>query len=208
MDPRLHYLSPTYCSSSLCGCWFHSHLRYLVRYVPNVPTVTKAFDAPCKTNRVEREIPPTLWYRHPLLQLSIAGFLPFSAIYIELHYIFQAVYSHRVYTLFGILSLAFLMLLIVTAFITVALTYFQLAAENWKWWWRSFASGASVGVFMYLYAAFYYVYRSDMNGTLQFTFFFAYMAMISYGFALMLGAVSYSMASLFVKHIYRSIKID
>jgi len=169
---------------------------------------SKAYDAPCKTNRVEREIPGTVWYRHPALQLSIAGFLPFSAIYIELHYIFQAVYSHRVYTLFGILSLAFLMLLIVTAFITVALTYFQLAAENYKWWWRSFHSGASVGVFIYMYAIFYYTYRSDMSGTLQSTFFFSYMAMLSYGFSLMLGAVSYTMASLFVKHIYKSIKID
>ena len=35
----------------------------------------------------------------------------------------------QVYTLFGILCLAFIMLLIVTAFIAVALAYFQLAAE-------------------------------------------------------------------------------
>ena len=168
----------------------------------------KGFDAPCKTNRVEREIPPTVWYRSPPLHMAIAGFLPFSAIYIELHYIFASVWGQRIYTMFGILSLAFLMLLIVTAFITVALTYFQLASEDYHWWWRSFLSGAATGVFMYAYAAFYYVYRSEMSGTLQAVFFFGYMAVISYAFSLMLGAVAFFMASKFVQHIYRSIKID
>jgi len=44
----------------------------------------------------------------------MAGFLPFSAIYIELHYIFASLWGHKIYTLFGILFLAFIMLLIVT----------------------------------------------------------------------------------------------
>jgi hypothetical protein len=132
------------------------------------------WEAPCKTNRVEREIPASVWYRSAGAQMLVAGFLPFSAIYIELHYIFASVWGHRVYTLFGILALAFLMLLIVTAFVTVALTYQQLQAEDYHWWWRSFLSGGSTGIFMYAYAAFYYLYRSEMSGALQATFFFGY----------------------------------
>ena len=42
----------------------------------------------------------------------MAGFLPFSAIYIELHYIFASLWGHKIYTLFGILFLAFIMLII------------------------------------------------------------------------------------------------
>ena len=42
----------------------------------------------------------------------MAGFLPFSAIYIELHYIFASLWGHKIYTLFGILFLAFVMLVI------------------------------------------------------------------------------------------------
>jgi len=167
-----------------------------------------SFDAPCKTNRAEREIPPAPLYRSSLVQFFIAGFLPFSAIYIELHYIFASVWGHRVYTLFGILSLAFIMLVIVNAFITVSLTYFQLALEDYRWWWRSFLSGASTGLFVYGYAVFYYMYRSEMTGLLQAAFFFGYMLMVSYAFALMLGAVSYWTAQKFVRHIYLSIKID
>jgi len=55
-------------------------------------------DAPCKTHRVEREIPPPVWYRALPMHMLIAGFLPFSAIYIELHYIFASVWGLRVYT--------------------------------------------------------------------------------------------------------------
>ena len=42
----------------------------------------------------------------------MAGFLPFSAIYIELHYIFASVWGHKLYTLYGILFIAFGMLII------------------------------------------------------------------------------------------------
>ncbi len=74
-----------------------------------------------------------------------AGFLPFSAIYIELYYIFASVWGHKVYTIYSILFIVFIILIIVTAFITIALTYFQLAVEDHRWWWRSFMCGGSTG---------------------------------------------------------------
>ena len=63
-------------------------------------------------------------------------------------------------------------------------------------------------LWMYLYAAFYYVYRSEMTGVLQATFFFGYLLMVSYAFALMCAALAFTSAHTFVRHIYRSIKID
>ncbi|XP_022638975.1 transmembrane 9 superfamily member 2 isoform X2 [Vigna radiata var. radiata] len=96
------------------------------------------FQAPVRTTKYPREIPPLPWYRSTLPQMAMAGFLPFSAIYIELYYIFASVWGHRIYTIYSILFIVFIILLIVTAFITVALTYFQLAAEDHEWWWRSF----------------------------------------------------------------------
>lgn len=94
------------------------------------------FQAPCRTTKYPREVPPMPWYRHSIPQMAMAGFLPFSAIYIELYYIFASVWGHRIYTIYSILFIVFIILLIVTAFITVALTYFQLAAEDHEWWWR------------------------------------------------------------------------
>ena len=138
----------------------------------------------------------------------MAGFLPFSAIYIELHYIFASVWGHKLYTLYGILSIAVLMLIIVTSFITVALTYFQLAIEDHRWWWRSLFSGGSTGFFVFAYCFFYYFERSGMFGFMQTSFFFGYMLMASYAAFIMLGTVGFLSSLVFVRRIYGAIKCD
>lgn len=96
------------------------------------------------------------------------GFLPFSAIYVELYYILVSAWGHKLYTPpFSILFIMFVILLLVTAFITVALTYFQLAAEDHRWWWRSFLCGGSTGIFLFGYCVYFFLYRSDMRGFYQ-----------------------------------------
>ena len=49
--------------------------------------------------------------------------------------------NQKVYIIWSILFIVFLILIVVTAFVTVALTYFQLAVEDHRWWWRSFFCG-------------------------------------------------------------------
>jgi len=114
----------------------------------------------CRTTKFPREVPPLPWYRDAPAQMVMAGFLPFSAIYIELYYIFASIWGHKVYTIYSILFIVFLILIVVTAFITVALTYFQLAVEDHRWWWRSFLCGGSTAFFVLGYCFFYYHYRS------------------------------------------------
>lgn len=162
----------------------------------------------------------------------MAGFLPFSAIYIELYYVYTSVWGHNYYTLYGILFLVFLILLVVTACITIALTYFQLSMEDHRWWWRSFLSGGyvedpipsptpfcsrlilfsfhnrSTGLFVYAYSFFYYFYRSKMTGLLQGAFYFGYMLVLCYFFFIMLGFVGFYSALVFVRHIYSNLKTD
>ncbi|KAK3255051.1 Transmembrane 9 super member 2 [Cymbomonas tetramitiformis] len=166
------------------------------------------FNAPCRTTKLAREVPPLPWYRHTIPQMCMAGFLPFSAIYIELYYIFASIWGHKVYTIYSILFIVFIILLIVTAFITIALTYFQLAVEDHRWWWRSMMCGGSTGLFIYGYCFYYYFARSDMTGFMQTSFFFGYMGMICYGFFIMLGTIGYRAALLFVMHIYKAIKCE
>ncbi len=51
---------------------------------PRPPALQAEFNAPCRTTKYPREIPPLPWYRQTVPQMLMAGFLPFSAIYIEL----------------------------------------------------------------------------------------------------------------------------
>lgn len=96
-----------------------------------------AFNAPCRTKNIAREIPPISWYRSTLAHMVVGGFLPFSAISVELYYIFSTLWGRYPYTLYGILTIVFIILLSVTACISISLTYFQLAGEDYRWWWRS-----------------------------------------------------------------------
>ena len=166
------------------------------------------FAAPCRTNKYPREIPQLPWYRGAMPQMIMAGFLPFSAIYIELYYIFASVWSLKVYTIYSILFIVFCILLVVTAFITIALVYFQLSAEDHRWWWRSFICGGSTGVFVYGYALYYFWARSDMSGLMQTAFYFGYNFVVAYGLFLLLGYIGWRSSLTFVRRIYRAIKCE
>lgn len=166
------------------------------------------FYAPCRTNKYPREIPQLPWYRTTVPQMVMAGFLPFSAIYVELYYIFASVWGHKVYIIWSVLFIVYIILIIVAAFVTIALTYFQLAVEDHLWWWRSFLCGGSTGMFVYGYCFYYYFARSDMSGFMQTAFFFGYMLMVCFGFFLMLGTIGWRASLMFVRHIYKAIKCE
>jgi len=169
---------------------------------------THGFDAPCRTRNIPREIPSVPWYRSVSVYMLIGGFLPFSAISVELYYIFSTLWGRDQYTLYGILLLVFVILLSVSASISIALTYFQLAAEDYRWWWRSVISVGSTGLFVMVYSIFYYHKRSSMSGLLQGVQFFGYVILVCYVFFLMLGTVSFFASLKFVKYIYRNLKSD
>jgi len=173
-------------------------------------TVTAdAWNPPTRTTKIPREIPTDVpWYRTRAFQVCVAGFLPFSAIYIELHYIFASVWGHQIYTLFGILFLAFILLTIVVSFVVVALCYFQLAREDHRWWWSSFINGGMTGILIYMYSFVYFFHKSEMNGILQSSYYFGYMAVISFAFILMFGSAGWHSSLFFVNYIYARIKLD
>ena len=171
--------------------------------------MTTEYKPPCRTNKAVREVPPaSAWFQHPAVQMFMAGFLPFSAIYIELHYIFAAIWGHKIYTLFGILFLAFTMLLIVSAFVTIALAYFQLAREDHRWWWSAFLNGGATGLFIFAYSFYYLEYRSSMTGFLQLSFYFGYTGIVAYAFFMMLGCIGFFSAFTFVDKIYSAVKAE
>lgn len=98
--------------------------------------INPEFQAPCPTTECPRELPSQRWYLGIVPQMALSGILPFGALYVELYYVLASVWGHRIYTLYSILFMVFIILLIATALVTVALTYTQLASENHEWWWR------------------------------------------------------------------------
>lgn len=167
----------------------------------------KAYPFPVK--KIHRELPSNLpWYHNRFLLTIMSGFIPFMSIYVEMHTIFMSIWGHQPYNLFGILLLTFFILLIVTSFIVILICYFQLNAQDYRWWWRSMLRASACGMFLFAYAVYYWVARSQMNGLLQFVLYFGYTLMLSYAFGLMLAAVGHWSSRWFVVKIFSAIHAE
>jgi hypothetical protein len=166
------------------------------------------FTSPCRTKRVPRALPLIPWYKGALAQFFIAGFLPFSAIYVELYYVMISLWGTIMYTPYPILALVFIVLILVTCCITIAMTYLQISQEDHYWWWRAILSGGSTSFFILAYSVFFYNVESSMEGFLQMSFYAGYTILTCYAFFLMLSTVGFISSLLFLKQIYSVIRID
>ena len=63
-------------------------------------------------------------------------------------------------------------------------------------------------MYVYAYAFYFFMFRSNMGGLMQTSFYFGYNFMICYAVFLMLGAVGWAAAYWFVKYMYRQVKSE
>jgi len=165
------------------------------------------FVAPCRTKVAPREIPEPPWYLSLPFQMLVSGFLPFSSIFVELFYVYNSVWGHSYYSLYGVLVVVFGLLLLVSASVTITMTYFLLSVEDYRWWWNSIICGGSTSLFTFGYSVIYWM-QSQMSGFLQGSFYFGYVTLVCMSMFLMLGSVGYFGSSVFVKYIYSHLKLD
>eukprot|EP01126_Amoeba_proteus_P060174 TRINITY_DN7930_c0_g2_i4.p1 TRINITY_DN7930_c0_g2~~TRINITY_DN7930_c0_g2_i4.p1 ORF type:complete len:208 (-),score=24.91 TRINITY_DN7930_c0_g2_i4:216-839(-) len=163
---------------------------------------------PVIPRKSKRELPVLPIHQKFPVTLIFSGFLPFSAIFAEIHYVFSAIWGNDVYQLWGILCIVFVVLIIVTACVTISLTYVQLSCEDWRWWWSSFFWGGSTGFWMLLYSLFYFYPGTDMDGVVQIAFYVGYQFTLCYIFFLALGSVGFLSSMYFVRYIYSNLHTD
>merc|ERR1712137_169655 len=165
-------------------------------------------ELPVRTNQIPRQIPEQMWFSQPLFTSLVGGVLPFGAVFTELFFIMSSLWQHQFYYLFGFLALVLVILLVTCAEISIALTYFQLTSEDYRWWWRSFLSSASSAFYVFLYSILYFSSRLQIEKLVSTLLYFGYMMIISIIFFLLTGSVGMLASFAFVKAIYGSIKID
>lgn len=169
---------------------------------------SKPFPSPTNPTKIPRAIPKCMWYRSRGFMFVMCGLLPFSSIYLEIYALFSAVWGHRLFQVYELLAIVFVILNLVTIITTMAAVYFQLATEDYRWWWNSLLYGGSVGAYVMAYSVFYYYLRSPLEGFMQASFFFGYTMLLSYAFFLMSGTVGFFSGRTFVLFLYRQLKSE
>jgi|Transcript_1809 transmembrane 9 superfamily protein 2/4 len=167
-----------------------------------------AIELPVRTNSMPREIPHQPWYMQPVMTALVGGILPFGAVFTELFFIMSSIWQHQLYYMFGFLVLVLIILIITCAEISICLTYFQLTAEDYNWWWRSFITSGASGIYMMLYSWLYFNTRLNIKKTISAMLYFGYMSIFSGAFALVTGSIGTISTFFFIKAIYGSIKVD
>merc|ERR1719272_2098227 len=167
-----------------------------------------AMEVPVRVNQMPREIPLQPWYMKPIFTSLMGGILPFGAVFTELFFIMSSIWQHQIYYMFGFLVLVLVILILTCAEISIALTYFQLTAEDYHWWWRSFMSSGASGVYVFAYAGLYFNQRLQIEKVVSVILYFGYMFIMSAVFFMVTGSIGLIATFFFVRAIYGSIKVD
>ncbi|VDM42616.1 unnamed protein product [Toxocara canis] len=194
------------------------------------------YSHPVRTNQIPRQVPDQPWYLHTIPCMLLAGILPFGAVFIELFFIFSAIWENQFYYLFGFLFIVCVILFVSCAQISIVVAYFLLCAENYHWWWKSFTISGGSAVYVMGYATFYYftklwplsdcfrflffsgnekcecviVHRFQLNiiGFIPTLLYFSYSFLMALTFWLLTGTIGFYAAYSFVCRIYGAVKID
>lgn len=186
-------------------------------------------EQPVRTNQIPRQIPDQPFYLRPLPSILMGGILPFGAIFIELYFIMNSIWFHRIYYGIGFLFLVFGVLLLTCSQVTILMCYFHLCNEDYHWSWRAFFTAGACGLYVFLYSILYYLTKLDINTFTSTVLYFGYSAIISLLVAVLTGkkerkkvaenqknkgtddksgSVGYLACLFFLRKIFSSIKVD
>lgn len=146
-------------------------------------------EQPVRTNQIPRQIPEQPMYLRSIPSTLMGGILPFGAIFIELYFIMNSIWFHRIYYGIGFLFLVFGVLIITCSLVTILMCYFQMCGEDYHWSWRAFLTAGATGFYVYTYSFLYYFTKLNINTFTSTVLYFGYSSMISILLSIMTGKV-------------------
>merc|ERR1712196_212132 len=153
-------------------------------------------------------VPPQSLWTQTLPAILMGGVLPFGCIFIQLFFILNSIWGHKLYYVFGFLLLVAVILFLTVIESTILLCYFHLCAENYHWWWRAFLTAGSCATYLLFYAVIFYFRRMEVDGTLNLVLYLGYTLQMALVTWLVCGTVGFFGCFAFVRKIYSVVKVD
>jgi len=164
---------------------------------------------PTKTTQIARFVPESnSWFVKVPHSALMAGILPFASVAVELSFIMNALWINQIYYIMGFLTLVCFVFTLSVSTVSMVMCYCQLCNEDYKWWWKSFFNGASIGLYIFVYSLYYLVVKLELVGFLSLVVYISYMFMICFTFALYCGGVGVISSFWFCRKIYAAVKVD
>ena len=123
----------------------------------------EVYEIPTRVNHIPREIPPSPWYLSTWAKILVGGSVPFGTIFLELYLMMSSVFLHQTYVVFGFLLAVIIITFITTAEISIVICYFQLASEDYKWWWTSVFSTGSSALYFFAFSIYYLIDKLNIS---------------------------------------------
>ncbi|KAA8492504.1 Transmembrane 9 superfamily member 7 [Porphyridium purpureum] len=164
---------------------------------------------PCRVNTVPREIRK---YSDipPFVFCLLSGVLPFGVIFIQLVFILNSLWSGQLFYMFGFMAVVLILLIVTSCETSLVVTYLTMVNEDYHWWWKSFFSTGSIGLYVFLYSI-VYLFTQPLMREMHFVsiiMYFSYMLLMSIGCGITVGMIGFRASFAFVKLCFSSIHVD
>lgn len=162
-----------------------------------------------QTDRIMRRVPESraTGSLHHVVRIGL-GILSFVTLWIPLKFIYMSVWGSMFYELYALQWVSILIWLFFTAELCIAYVFWQLNAENHRWWWSSYATGIAVTLPTLLYSITYYALNSDITSFVSIVIYFGYATVFCIVVMLLSGSVCFLASYFFVKRVCVLFKVD
>ena len=128
--------------------------------------------------------------------------------YAEFSYLFDSIFRAQMYAMFGFLLINLILQIAIISLLSILQTYMQLSYQNYDWWWRSFAIGASGAIYMLLYSLVFAMYKLKIHDPYTDIAFLIYVFLFIGCYSFGAGTIAVQASYYFVSNIYSDIRVD
>lgn len=163
---------------------------------------------PCDVALVPRMTPKLPWYLQTWVLCIFTGFFCSTAILSELYFLLTALWKGKFYYVFKYLYASIVLLVILSACMSLIIVYFRLQNESYSWHWISFLAPFSSSAFVFVYCLIFHSFKLNTTGLFAHVFYYIVSIMISLLVGFVAGSSGYLSSNIFVRSIFSNLKID